>query len=85
MITLKQEEKLLDRIKSLTELELTTLIQELRDHIIKNDLGHIFNAISDVEDLRDEIDDLNDKIEKLESENSKLESKLDEINSISNI
>lgn len=83
MITLKQEEKLIDRLKGLTEIEWTSLMQELRDHLIKNDLGHIFNPVSDIEDLRGEIDDLNEKVEKLESKNSRLEDKLDEINSLS--
>lgn len=66
MITLKQEEKLLDRIKALTELELTTLIQELKDHFRKNHLNHVFDDITDNSYLQDQVYELEEKVDSLE-------------------
>lgn len=73
-MTLKQENKLIDRIKSLSELELTTLIEELRDHFRKNKLNHVFDDVTDCSHLQDEINELEEKVESLEE-------KLEESNS----
>lgn len=69
MTTLKQEEKLIDQLKSLTELELQSLLEELREHIYMNsfqDMVHRALGTDDVleanEELNEEIDRLNDKI-----------------------
>jgi hypothetical protein len=78
MMTLKQEEKLIDRLKGLTELELTALFDELRDHFRREKLSHVFEGVSDSSDLQHQVWDLEDKIDRLES-------KLREINDLSEL
>src|SRR5687767_15957462 len=85
MITLKQENKLIDRIKSRSELELTTLIQELKDHFRKIKLSHVFDDVSDslylqdeVYELEEKVDDLEDKLEEATSDAQHWEDKADQ-------
>lgn len=72
MITVKQQEKLIDKIKGLTELEFTTLFEELGDHIQSEGWHHVIKKYYDAEDYDNQIEDLNDTIEELEDENKKL-------------
>lgn len=65
MLTLRSEVKLIDRLKSLSELELSGVMSELHDHLRKNKMMHILenefrlqNDITRIEELESELSDL---------------------------
>lgn len=65
MLTLRSEVKLIDRLKSLSELELSGVMSELHEHLIKNKMMHILenefrlqNDIIRIEELESELSDL---------------------------
>lgn len=67
MLTLDRQEILIDRLKSLTELELQTVFEELAEHLRKQKLSHVAHTAfggnpKELEDLRDEIAELEEKI-----------------------
>ena len=68
MITLQKEEKLIDKLCSLTELEIQPILKELREHLYKNKMGHLMeDNLQRVEELEDEVEDLKEEIQGLES------------------
>lgn len=78
MITLRQEEKLIDRLKSLSEIELQGVIDELVNHICKNNMEHILTSAF----YSDEIRVLENENEKLQDKCYRLEDKLQEIKNL---
>lgn len=77
MITVKQESKLLEKIKSMTELEFTTFFEELADHIEKQNWEHIverhFTRVAEVEQ---ELEDSNSSLEACERDNHYLNNEI---------
>lgn len=68
MITVKQESKLLEKIKSMTELEFVTFFEELSEHITKNQWHHIVTERFFKDEISYEEQELHDKIEQLEND-----------------
>lgn len=79
MITQKQEIKLLERVRSLSELEMQSFIEELIDHLEKHKMLHLIIGNTDYEE---EIEKLEDKIEELESEIEDKDNTLEQIQDI---
>lgn len=73
MITVKQHEKLIDRIKSLSELELTSFMEDFAVHIRGNNLTHLIDNSFNLRDQDDEIEDLEHDLEKMERDLEKME------------
>lgn len=67
MLTLKQEDRLIKKITSLTELELSSIIKRIAEHLQKNNLEHLIDESFDIETYEDELEDAQDRIEVLES------------------
>lgn len=72
MLTLRSEVKLIDRLKSLSELELSGVMSELHEHLRKNKMMHILenefrlqNDITRIEELESELSDLERDIERM--------------------
>lgn len=63
MITIKQESALIKKLKSLTEIELVTVFEELRDHLHKNGLIDAVQNALDLEDRESEIESLERDVE----------------------
>lgn len=75
MITVKQESKLLEKIKSMTELEFVTFFEELSDHIKKHNWDHVVKSrFGKEEELEEEIQSLESSLEESEKENRLLNS-----------
>lgn len=72
MITVKQESKLLEKIKSMTELEFVTFFEELGDHIEFEGWQHVIKKYYNADDFEHQIEDLNETIETLEGDNRRL-------------
>lgn len=82
MITLKKQEKIIERLKSLTEMDLKTVLEELRDHINFNEWGDMVNEVFGTDEAIKEANDLRDEIEELENEMQKKNDTLFNINVI---
>lgn len=82
MITVKQQEKLIDRIKGLSELELDGFLEELSSHIRKNNLIHLIDSNFNLNDHAAELEDLERDYRDLETEKDKLVDDLFDINSL---
>ena len=85
MITVQQHEKLIDRIASLSELELDSLLKDIGQHLQKNNLEHLIDNAFQVDDQAEEIEgleaevqELEEKIELLETDRDNLQVKIDE-------
>lgn len=80
MITLKQESTLIKKLKSLTEMELQIVFEELSEHIHKNYWGDMVQSALGVrsieDDLRYEIKDLEYDKGELERDKDELEDKI---------
>lgn len=94
MITLNQEESLVDRLKGLTELELQSLFEELREHIYMSsfqDMVHKALGTDDVfeanEELEEEIDRLKDEVSDLKEdvENAEMKALLNDLTNEDNL
>ena len=81
MITVTQQSKLIDRIKSLPEIELISVLEDIREHLNKNDLSHLLDD-DRVAGLEEEIQSLEEDKLELEEERDDLQ---DDLNQISNI
>jgi regulator of sigma D len=75
MLTVRQHDKLIDRITGLSEIELDQLMQDIADHLRRNNLDHIL----DVYDLQQEIDVLEDELKEAEESKEEVDEKLSEI------
>lgn len=76
MITLKQESTLLKKLKSLTELELRGVLEELADHVRKNNFEEMVEEVFDLRDLGREVRSLELEIDELEIEKDRLETRI---------
>ncbi len=77
MLTLKTETRILSKLKSLTELELGALMEELREHLVKNKMSHVLES-EDVPKLYRQIEELQDELSDMESERDDLRQKCDD-------
>jgi hypothetical protein len=77
MLTLKTEEKLINRLKSLSEIELESVLDELYEHLVKNKMLHVANSAFG----QDEIDELSHKLDEKTDEFDLVESELDDLKS----
>lgn len=82
MITLKQESVLIKKLKSLTELELISVLDELAEHIYKNNLSDAVEQALDVHDLKGDIRSLERDIEELQEDISELKNKMREADDV---
>ncbi len=82
MIAVRQQEKLIERIASLSELELDGLLREVAQHLRKNNLEHLINNSFQMEDYTEEIEKLEESLADAERENDEKEDKLREIENI---
>jgi archaellum component FlaC len=67
MLTQEKEKSLIDTIKSLSEIEMSYLIENIVDHLQKEKMEHILDAYIDkdtIQDLQNEIEELENRIEK---------------------
>jgi hypothetical protein len=78
MITVKQHEKLIDRITGLSELEFTSLIEDIATHVNRNKLHHIISS-SFILDTGYSIEEMEDSLDDLEKEKDDLVDKLFDI------
>jgi hypothetical protein len=79
MLTIKQHEKLIDRITGLSELEFASLIEDIAVHVRKNKLHHVINSTFIVEETGETIEDLEENLNQLEGEKDDLVDKLFDI------
>jgi hypothetical protein len=85
MITLRQEEKLIERIRSLSELELSSLLKEVSIHIRNNKLDHLVDSTFEsearhsLEVTENELIDANNRITELDDEVADLRIKIKKI------
>jgi hypothetical protein len=85
MITLRQEEKLIERIQSLSELELSSLLKEVSIHIRNNKLDHLVDSTFEsearhsLEVTENELIDANNRITELSDEVADLRIKIKKI------
>lgn len=89
MITVKQQQKLINRFESLTELEVQSVLVELADFIRKNKYEHlIVDVFSDeIEDAAreissEELEDTERELRNIENERDKLKDQMNEITSL---
>lgn len=81
MITVRQHEKLIDKISKLSELELDELLKDIGNHLHKNNLEHLIDNAFQIDDFEGEIDELNEKVEELEEKLETAESEKQNIES----
>lgn len=82
MITIKQQEKLLGRIKTLSELELEAVFKEICEHLQRNDMRHIIKNVIDPDDFESEAEELTDTLSDMENERDE---KIDDLSTIDSI
>jgi len=75
MITVKQHERLIDKITSLSELELDQLLQDIGQHLYKNNLEHLIDNAFQLDDQTEQIEELEEELKNMDEElsNSKEE------------
>jgi peptidoglycan hydrolase CwlO-like protein len=71
MLTLKTENRILTRLKSLTEIELQSLFDELRPYLEKNKMLHVLTD-ENVSELHKEIDNIQEELDDIERERDSL-------------
>lgn len=67
---------LLKKIKSLTELEFSSLLKEMSDHIYKNRWSHIIDECFDIDTHEEELEELQRDFETATDEKDDLEDKI---------
>jgi flagellar motility protein MotE (MotC chaperone) len=75
MLTVRQHDKLIDRITGLSEIELDQLMQDIAEHLRRNNLDHLL----DVDNLQEEIDCLEDQLKEAEESKEDVDEKLFDI------
>lgn len=78
------EQEALEKIKSLTELELTSFVEQLKDHLDKSNLSDMVinelgGSADEVQDLTKNVEDLEEQVNDLEKERDDLQEKLNDI------
>lgn len=81
-ITVRQHEKLIDRIKGLSELDLDQLLRDIAQHLYKNKQEHLINSAFQMDDQTEQIEDLEKEVYDLEQERDDLQDSLHEIHNI---
>lgn len=67
MITVYEEDAMLSKFESMSEIEIKSFLEKLYDALSKRSLSHLINGDvvkDEIEELKDEIEELNDKIRK---------------------
>lgn len=82
MITVKQQEKLINRFETLSELELDSVIEDLYAVLSKNHLTHLIDRHNGNTELQEEVECLKDELKESQQEADDLKDKLLEIKSI---
>jgi peptidoglycan hydrolase CwlO-like protein len=82
MLTVKQHERLIDKIKTLSEIELDGLLKDIVEHLQNNKLNHLLFSAYGLEDLSDEVDELQERVSELEEERDELKDTIDQIKAI---
>lgn len=82
MITTKQQEKLINRFESLSELELDSVIEDLYAVLSKNRLTHLIDRHNGNTELEEEVEGLEYDLKKSEQEVDDLKDKLMEITNL---
>lgn len=85
MITVKQQEKLINRFETLSELELDSVLSELTEVITRNRMNHLVERHFDFEDLEAQNHELSEQVEDLEREVKELEDSSENLGEISNL
>lgn len=78
MITLQEKEKLIDRLKQLTELELLSLFEEFREHVYMNSLQNMIHKALGTDDVFGDNEELNEEVDRLEDQVSDLKEELED-------
>lgn len=68
MITAHEETQLLNKLKSLSEIELQSILPEFSEHLRKNNMLHLFiddDSKEELEDLREALRDIKRTINEL--------------------
>lgn len=82
MITIKQQEKLIERFETLSELELDSVLEELVAHLEKNHLWHLLEKHTGADDLENEVEDLEQKVTELEEDIHEYKDSMREIENV---
>lgn len=78
MVTVLQQSRIMDKIKSMSELELSGLIDEIRTHCDKNKMSHLFHD-DQVQDLEHELENAEEELNSMEREKDNLVDRIDDI------
>lgn len=79
MITLKQEESLIDQVKALSEIEFSSLLREMSQHLRRNHWEHMIDDCFEIETYEDELDEMTSKKNECLDRAMQAEEKLNEI------
>lgn len=67
-------ETLIGQVKELSELEMTELTEQLREHCRVNDMSHLFDdPEGEIEELEDEVRELKEKVKHLKKKLSEID------------
>lgn len=78
MITLEQEKNLIEQLKELTEIELQSLFEELREHIYMSSFQDMVHKALGTDDVFEANEELNEEIDELKGELSDLKEELED-------
>jgi len=71
-------EQIITAIKTLPELELQEVMQEVNRHLVREKMTHLKKGDQDeLDDLKAELDEAENQIDKLEKDKNELESKIE--------
>lgn len=76
MVTVSQQSRIMDKIKSMSELELSGLIDEIRTHCDKNRMSHLFDD-DQVQDLENELENMEADLDAMIREKDQLIERID--------
>lgn len=82
ILTARQHEKLIDRIATLSELELDQLLKDIGQLLRKNKQEHLIDDAFDMDDWRERVSDLEYEVEKMENEQSDFDSLIQRVNEL---
>lgn len=69
MLDIEKQTSIIDSLKSLSELELAPILEELKAHLYNNSMGHLIedaDLVGRIEELEDELAEANANISELE-------------------
>lgn len=79
-MTVGQQSKLMERIESLSELEFSSLIDEIFAHVARNKWQHLVDSASDLEDIRGQLEDTTEELTQSDKEIESLKEVIRDIN-----